>query len=305
MDDREEGGLILIVDDDADARAMLQQALTGAGFVVASACDGEDALTRIEEARPDLILLDAVMPGIDGFETCRRIKARPAHAAVPVIFMTGLSETRHVVAGLQAGGIDYVTKPILLDELIARVRVHLTNARTMLRAQTALDAAGRRLLSADSSGQIRWMTPLAAVLVERLEDEAGAAARECLARGILAVLAHAARGERQAVRLSVGRKQIEIGHIGKAPRDEHFLRIAELHDGRESLILQRMLNLTPRESDVLFWIAQGKSNRDASEIMNISARTVNKHLEQIFVKLGVENRAGAAAIATRIIALEE
>src|SRR3546814_2459256 len=67
----------------------------------------------------------------------------------------------------------------------------------------------------------------------------------------------------------------------------------------------RALGLTPRESDVLFWIAQGKSNRDASEIMNISARTVNKHLEQIFVKLGVENRASAAAIAARIIALVE
>src|SRR3546814_7813656 len=67
----------------------------------------------------------------------------------------------------------------------------------------------------------------------------------------------------------------------------------------EAAALQRALGLTPRESDVLFWIAQGKSNRDASEIMNISARTVNKHLEQIFVKLGVENRASAAAIAAR------
>ena len=101
----------------------------------------------VEQITPDLVLLDAVMPGIDGFETCRRIKADAgACAIVPVIFMTGLTETEHVVRGLEAGGVDYVTKPIVLDEMLARIRVHLANAR--LRQQRAGGAGCRRPIPA-------------------------------------------------------------------------------------------------------------------------------------------------------------
>src|SRR3546814_4731691 len=83
------------------------------------------------------------MPPPDGFETCRRIKANPLLGAIPVMFMTGLSDTAHVVEGLRAGGVDYVTKPIMLDELIARIHVHIANARMMRSAQAALDVTGR------------------------------------------------------------------------------------------------------------------------------------------------------------------
>ncbi len=94
---------------------------------------------------PDLILLDAMMPGMDGFETCRRLKQSPV-AHVPVIFMTALSETEHIVAGLAAGGVDYVTKPIVLDELFARIRVHLANARAAESTRIALDRSGSSLV---------------------------------------------------------------------------------------------------------------------------------------------------------------
>src|SRR3546814_14870964 len=87
------------------------------------------------------------MPPPDGFETCRRIKANPLLGAIPIMFMTGLSDTAHVVEGLRAGGVDYVTKPIMLDELIARIHVHIANARMMRSAQAARDVTGRRLVA--------------------------------------------------------------------------------------------------------------------------------------------------------------
>src|SRR3546814_1760077 len=101
--------VVLAVDDDPDARALLDRALSAAGFAMVFAHDGEAALTLLEDMTPDLILLDAVMPPPDGFETCRRNKANPLLGAIPVMFMTVLSDTAHVVEGLRAGGVDSVT----------------------------------------------------------------------------------------------------------------------------------------------------------------------------------------------------
>ncbi len=122
-----EPGVVLIVDDTPDNLAMLSDALNDAGYMVLVALDGLSALNRIERRRPDLILLDAMMPGLDGFETCRRIKEHPANADIPVLFMTALTESRHVVQGFEVGGSDYVTKPIQTDEVLARVAAHLAH----------------------------------------------------------------------------------------------------------------------------------------------------------------------------------
>src|SRR5688572_21249885 len=97
-------GTVLVVDDDPDSRRLLRDFLTGEGYGWRLAASGEEALAALDAALPDLILLDAVMPGLDGFETCRRIKAHGDTAAIPVIFMTGLTETEHVIMGLDAGG---------------------------------------------------------------------------------------------------------------------------------------------------------------------------------------------------------
>ena len=116
---------ILIIDDQPAMLNLLIEAFEPAGFDVLVALQGEMALMLLNQVTPDVILLDAMMPGIDGFETCRRLKRRPGLALVPVIFMTGLSETEDIVQGLQAGGVDYVTKPVAPTEVIARVKVHL------------------------------------------------------------------------------------------------------------------------------------------------------------------------------------
>lgn len=292
--------LVLIVDDDADTRDMLRAALTGASMQPVMASDGNAALSKLRDMVPDLILLDAVMPGLDGFDTCLQIKANSEIAHIPVIFMTGLTETEHVVRALGSGGVDYVTKPIIIDELVARIRVHLGNARLTRSALNALDTAGRRLIAADQTGRIGWMTPEAG----RTLAELGAMDDPSLQLGLVRLIQESGRspaGEPPKITLTLNGFKVVLSYLGEAAAGEHLFRVAQNIEGAEAGILQSALLLTPREADVLLWISRGKSNRDASEILNISARTVNKHLEQIFIKLGVENRAAAAAVATRAL----
>src|SRR5688500_2173607 len=159
---------VLVVDDTPDTLGFLTDTLDHAGFTVLIATDGDSALDLVDQITPDLVLMDAVMPGMNGFEACRKLKREKLLSHMPVIFMTGLSETEHVVEGLAAGGVDYVTKPIVIDELLARIRVHLANARITQGTRAALDATGRFLLATDSQGRLLWSTPKAKQLLAEL-----------------------------------------------------------------------------------------------------------------------------------------
>ena len=117
---------VLIVDDNPTNVSVLLDYLSEAGFRVLVAQNGESALERVAFAYPDIILLDVLMPGIDGFETCRRLKSSPAGQDIPIIFMTALSETVDKVKGFSLGAVDYVTKPIQHEEVLARLTAHLT-----------------------------------------------------------------------------------------------------------------------------------------------------------------------------------
>jgi PAS domain S-box-containing protein len=130
-------GVILIVDDTPTNLGMLCDFLTASGFEVLVAVDGESAIEQAVYAQPNLILLDILMPGIDGFETCRQLKANPSTQHIPVIFMTALGETVDKVRGFQAGAVDYVTKPIQPEEVLARITNHLTiqNLQNQLQKQ--------------------------------------------------------------------------------------------------------------------------------------------------------------------------
>ena len=214
-----ERGVILIVDDTPDNLALLSDALDEVGYMVLVALDGLSALNRIQRRRPDLILLDAMMPRLDGFETCQRIKADPATADIPVLFMTALTDSEHVVKGFEAGGIDYVTKPINTEEVLARVASHLRTARILQTARAA--------------SQVQPLT---------LNDEPAYAT------------------------------------------------------------LSARFQLTEREVEVLRWVACGKTNRDIGDILGLSPRTVNKHLEHVYVKLGVETRTAATSVALSAMA---
>jgi signal transduction histidine kinase len=129
-----EGARILVVDDDEIIRKLLRRVLERSGFVIDEAASGEAAIQCIEAHAPDLILLDVMMDGIDGFNTCRKVKSMPGMDEVPIVFVTGRSDTNSIVEGLGAGGSDYITKPINRHEALARIRNHL-KMRTLMRFQ--------------------------------------------------------------------------------------------------------------------------------------------------------------------------
>ena len=124
-----QSGTILVVDDIAANRNLLRETLEPQGYEVLLAPDGESALKVAPRARPDVILLDVMMPGLNGFETCRRLKASEGTRAIPVIFITAISETPSMIEGFQSGGVDYITKPFRTEEVLIRVQTHLQNAR--------------------------------------------------------------------------------------------------------------------------------------------------------------------------------
>ena len=135
--DRSHSPVVLIVDDVPDNLSVLHDALDESGYTVLVATNGESALQRAAQALPDVVLLDAVMPGMDGFEVARRLKAHLATAPIPIVFMTGLTETEHVVAAFAAGGVDYVTKPIRAQEVLARIGVQIEDSDAMVRSLAA------------------------------------------------------------------------------------------------------------------------------------------------------------------------
>jgi DNA-binding NarL/FixJ family response regulator len=282
--------VVLVVDDRPQSLGALCNELEAEGYTVLVAPDGDSALQRLELATPDAILMDALMPGLDGFETCRRIKADASWAHIPVIFMTGLSETSHVVEGFAAGGVDYVVKPVRTPEVLARLGTHVRNARVARMAREALDVGGHGVLVIDSRGRIAWRSPQAQRWLAEFFVDGEAQALVWLQNGDAALrLQRLAADDRTLLARRVGE-----GDFG----DTMWLLSRSAPGTRESMRLASAA-LTPRETEVLSWIAKGKTNRDVADILGMSPRTVNKHLEHVFEKLGVETRAAAAALASR------
>jgi DNA-binding NarL/FixJ family response regulator len=290
----------LVVDDSPETLRLLTDALDGAGMTVMVALDGASAMRIVDQITPDIVLLDAVMPGMDGFETCRRLKRDAGLDNVPIIFMTGLAETEHIVRGLEAGGVDYVTKPIAVEEMLARIRVHLANARLTQSARAALDVSGRYLLAVNGQGQLMWATPQAQKL---LSDTLAADSDEdfALPEPMIQWLEQAQKGKAASKTAAMasfpGNEQLRLQFMGKLGPNEFLLRLAKDTSADMPAEFSSELGLTTREGEVLSWLSKGKTNRDIAQILGLSPRTVDKHLEQIYSKLGVENRTAAAAIA--------
>ena len=152
---------ILIVDDTPANLGVLVETLGAAGYQLMVAEDGEEALAQTAQTQPDLILLDVMMPGLDGFETCRRLKERPETRDIPVLFMTALTETTDKVRAFAAGAVDYLTKPIEHEEALARIRTHLTLRR--LQREVAMQLAQREQFIRIASHDLRH--PLGMILL--------------------------------------------------------------------------------------------------------------------------------------------
>lgn len=289
----------LVVDDSPETLGMLNDALDGVGISVLLALDGVQALAISERMRPDIILLDAMMPNMDGFETCRRIKASSRLADVPVIFMTGLSDTDSVIRGLDAGGVDFLTKPIDMNELLARIRVHLGNARRTQSVRSALDRLGQNLFGLLADGSLEWATDQIQEALSRAglgESEASEKIYGPTARWLKT---RPARGQYLKIELTGGCFEVHL--LSSAGDESSVFRLVDPAHQAKPADLRKSLPLTEREAEVLYWIAFGKTNREIAMILDVSPRTVNKHLETVFPKLGVENRTAAAAIAIRAL----
>lgn len=299
--DRMNSDIVLIVDDVPENLSLLHDALDEAGYTVLVATNGESALQRARHSRPDVILLDALMPGMDGFQVARAMKADFATQHIPIIFMTGLTETEHVVAAFSAGGADYVTKPIKPQEVLARISAHMQNARQMKQARSALDAFGQATAAVRrSDNRLVWQTPLARKLLKAYFDlETEQAPPRLLAW--IEEARHAARENREppVLMASDGRRLLatlhdpsSLGHEG-----EWLLVLREENHAATIEALTAAFRLTTREAEVLYWVTKGKINKDIGDILGTSPRTVNKHLEHVFEKLGVETRTAAANLA--------
>jgi DNA-binding response OmpR family regulator/DNA-binding CsgD family transcriptional regulator len=299
--DSKKRDVALVVDDSPETLRLLTDALDGAGMTVMVALDGASAMRIVDQITPDIVLLDAVMPGMDGFETCKRLKRDAGLVNVPIIFMTGLAETEHIVRGLEAGGVDYVTKPLAIEEMLARIRVHLANARLTQSARTALDVSGRYLLAVSGQGKILWATPqaqklLSATLTANADDEF------VLPDPVPRWLEQAQEGKAASKAATASfpcNEQLRLHYMGKTGPSEFLLRLAKDASAGTGAEFSSELGLTTREGEVLSWLSKGKTNRDIAQILGLSPRTVDKHLEQIYSKLGVENRTAAAAIAVK------
>jgi DNA-binding response OmpR family regulator/DNA-binding CsgD family transcriptional regulator len=286
--------IALVVDDSPESLGPISTVLAENGITVIVARDGRPALHLADRVRPDVILMAAVMPGMDGFGTCRRRKDGPTRTAAPIIFMIGLTESCHIVAAPEAGGVDDLRKPVVVEELLARITTHILTAKMIHSTQEALDTSGGTLAAFNSGGQLAWSTPNAVAL---LGDTAALAAdqefrlwlRDCLWSTVSEV---EPRGAARA----------QMSFIGLTSAREMLVRLSADGDGdgAPTRSLRGAFNLTTREAEVLKWLSFGKTIRDIGQILSLSSRTVNKYLERIFQKMAsptVPSSADPAASA--------
>ena len=194
--------------------------------------------------------------------------------------------------------------PLLHDPLPGTPALAVDGLTHAYGARVALDATGRFLLAATDQGRVMWCTPQAERLLGALAHSGDGAEAKELAEGLIRLRRNPDPAT-PAFTLEVGqgdeRHRLEFTYLSPGKAGEYLYRLSEPATGQDEAILKQAFALTAREADVLLWIARGKANRDIGQILGLSPRTVNKHLEQIYAKLGVENRTAAAALALRTL----
>lgn len=283
---------VLVVDDVPANLSLLLDSLSDAGHEVLVAESGRSALSLLAHTTPDLVLMDLVMPEIDGVATCRKLKERPECVEVPVIFMTAIDEPAQKLRAFEAGAVDYITKPVYPPEVLARVAAHLKiralqqsladELSLRVEAEEQLShSLDRAVVLADAAGKIVFGTRLAFDLLHKHfpGQIAGALPPQLGTEGAALIVRRFAERDRNDLQMLV------IEERGAPP-------------GPAALI---QLGLTPREAEVLYWIAQGKSNPDIGMILGANVRTVHKHVEHIFRKLGLETRNAAMLAALDVL----
>lgn len=283
---------VLVVDDTPANVALMLEALTDAGHEILVAENGRSALALMEHNEPDLVLLDVVMPGENGFEVCARLKADPRFREIPVLFMTALNDPQEKVRAFAAGAVDYITKPVYAPEVLARVAAHLQIHRLKvaladelamrIEAENQLSQSlDRAVLLLDGGGRVKFATRRAENLLHRhfANHQAGS-----LPAG-----------------LEAADSPLVVHHFTEAADCDFSLLLLEEKRAAPSPTVLMRLGLTAREAEVLYWMAQGKSNPDIAVIIGAATRTVHKHAENIFRKLGLETRHAATLAALEVL----
>jgi len=305
---------VLVVDDVPANLGVLLEFLGEVGLRVLVAESGPSALEQLAFARPDIILLDVIMPAMDGLAVCRRLKQDTATRDIPVIFMTALTETVDKVAGFAAGAVDYVTKPVEPQEVLARLRAHLE----IRRLQAELEAKNRALaheigLRNEAEEQLQQSLDQAVVVARRdhsvqfctklawnlIERYWGLRVITTLPGSLIAWLGGADRGAPFICTLPGSQLSVRQFSGGDAS-NAVMLLLEEKVDLASPEPLQQ-LGLTPREAEVLFWLTQGKTSAEIGIILGAALNTVKKHVQNVFQKLGVENRTAAAVRALEVL----
>lgn len=298
-----DSAVVLVVDDSPDTLALLHESLVDFGYTVLVATNGASALKICNEINPDILLLDAVMPGMDGFEVCKRLKQDFKTRHIPIIFMTGLTESEDVVAGFSAGAIDYVTKPLNSSEVIARLSRHLDNARQMSRTQSALDAFGQASIAfLPGTNKIIWQTPLSKQLLSNYFDVDSHTGEYELSplNGWIDELKKTDK-QHTPLKYTSARGHLIFTAVDTQNEEQWLVLIREESEAIQIEALKEMFNLTKRQSEVLHWAILGKTDKMIAEILGTSPRTVNKHMEHVLIKLSVESRTAAAAKAINML----
>lgn len=283
---------VLVVDDTPANVSLMLDALTDAGYELLVAENGRSALQLLEHNEPDIILLDLVMPELDGFATCERLKRNPTWRDIPVLIMTACDESDEKVRAFATGAVDYITKPVYPPEVLARVAAHL-QIRALQRSladelemrieaeQQLKQSLDRAVVLVDREGHIVFSTHLAdALLHKHLPTFAGGTLPE---------------------NFSAPNSPLLFRRFSEPGRDDLTMLVLEEKGEPPGPAALIAMGLTPREAEVLFWIAQGKGNPDIATILGASVRTVHKHVENIFRKLGCETRAAAALAAAELL----
>jgi DNA-binding CsgD family transcriptional regulator len=215
-----------------------------------------------------------------------------------------------VVAAFEAGGVDYVTKPIRPREVLARLTAHKLGARERRQARNALDAFGHATLAIhvdDTPGggvlarppQLVWQTPLARSLLASYFDATAGQVPGPVLDWLRQQSALAAQGrEPRALTVARGAKELMFSLQERTGDDDWLIVMREVSDAAVVDEMTKVFRLTMREAEVLYWVVKGKTNRDIGDILGSSPATVKKHLERVYVKLGVETRTAAAGLAT-------
>ncbi|MCX7098821.1 MAG: response regulator [Methylococcales bacterium] len=292
-------GNVMIVDDTPGNLALLSDTLSEAGYRVLVATDGLSALAQIDYLKPDIILLDVMMPGIDGFETCHRLKANPETATIPVLFMTALSELDNLLRGFDEGAVDYLVKPVRPPEVLARVAVQLNQVRTLQRAEDALKLSPVAVLAIDAVHGITWLSPSAQQWLDEFSQKHGLSANigigDSLPKPLLDWLTTADKNEGTGFNSYRAGTSFSAKLSSRQAPGESILMLEKQTGEWDLEVVKLSSGLTSREAEILMWVSRGKTNKEVGIILGSSPRTINKHLEHIFEKLGVVTRAAAVS----------